>query len=135
MNRSGYVLLQHRDENAPVFPGKWTMISGAIESGEAPEAAARRELVEETGLTVVGPLVFIESRLTPRSDPRFGLAEWFLFCALTDAKQSDVVCGEGRAMIFTPPRLALSLSLTPPAARFLPGFLSSRHFRRLQENR
>ncbi len=32
------------------FEGRWCFVAGTVESGELPEAASRRELVEETGL-------------------------------------------------------------------------------------
>ena len=43
--RGGKVLLQRRADN-----GLWTMHGGAIEIGEVPEDAAKREFFEETGL-------------------------------------------------------------------------------------
>ena len=44
--RAGQVLLQRRRDN-----GFWSMHGGAMEIGETPEEAARREFFEETGLT------------------------------------------------------------------------------------
>lgn len=44
--RDGRVLLQRRADN-----GLWSMHGGALEIGETPEEAARREFFEETGLT------------------------------------------------------------------------------------
>ena len=37
--------------------GAWTIFKGEIEPGEVPEAAARREAREETGLLIDGPLL------------------------------------------------------------------------------
>lgn len=36
--------------------GAWSIPKGEYEGGEEPEAAARREFLEETGIAVTGPL-------------------------------------------------------------------------------
>ena len=41
--------------------GAWTIPKGAVEDGEAPLAAARRELAEETGLAPGGPFIELGS--------------------------------------------------------------------------
>ncbi len=51
--RPGAVLLVRRGR--PPSQGDWSLPGGAQELGETAEAAARRELIEETALTV-GPL-------------------------------------------------------------------------------
>lgn len=44
----GRYLMQHRDELPGIFfPGYWGCFGGAIEPGESPEQAIRRELAEE----------------------------------------------------------------------------------------
>ncbi len=43
-----YLLVKRSEQNST--PGKWSTVSGGIESGEPPEEAAVRELNEETGL-------------------------------------------------------------------------------------
>src|SRR2546423_15711822 len=48
----GRILMQHRSADAPVSPGQWGLPGGHVEHGEEPLAAAHRELLEETGLTV-----------------------------------------------------------------------------------
>ena len=78
-----------------------------------------------------GPLLFVERVVTPRYDPVLGACEWFLYAASTDACPEDVVCGEGRAMLFKTPAEALALDLTPRAAEFVPRFLASEACRRL----
>jgi 8-oxo-dGTP diphosphatase len=48
--RGRSVLMQLRDDKEGIaFPGKWGFFGGAIEPGEVPEDAARRELAEEIG--------------------------------------------------------------------------------------
>ncbi|MPY66695.1 NUDIX domain-containing protein [Deinococcus sp. SDU3-2] len=54
--RSGEVLLVRRGDN-----GRWDVPGGGAQPGETPEQAARRELREETGLTV-GDLRLLEAR-------------------------------------------------------------------------
>ena len=54
--RPGAVLLVRRGR-APAL-GAWSLPGGAQELGETAEQAARRELLEETGLTV-GPLLLV----------------------------------------------------------------------------
>ena len=47
----GWLLLQERDENAPIAPDCWGMVGGHVEPGEDFDVAVYRELAEETGIT------------------------------------------------------------------------------------
>lgn len=126
----GRLLMQHRDANANVSPNQWAMPGGKIEPGESPDEAARREVLEETGLTV--PKVeHVWSGTRPSVSTLDGLVEMHVFCAPTDARQEDIVLGEGQAMVFLTPREALELDLGVTAEMVLPPFLESDQYRAL----
>jgi ADP-ribose pyrophosphatase YjhB (NUDIX family)/GNAT superfamily N-acetyltransferase len=55
--RDGLVLFGKRRDN-----GRWTLPGGHLNEGEGPEAGARRELLEETGLEPEGELQLIDER-------------------------------------------------------------------------
>lgn len=126
----GWVLLQERDEHPAIDPGKWGFCGGHVEPGEELEAAAYRELEEETGLAPDGGLelfgdftVFHEH--TGTDD------EVRLYLTRLDVTDADVECREGRQIVFVEPTAALGLDLTASAASVLPQVLASDHYRRL----
>ena len=51
----GKVLMLQRPETAKSFPGVWSLVAGKIESDESINEAAKREIMEETGIAVGNP--------------------------------------------------------------------------------
>ena len=121
----GRILLQERDERAPISPDTWGMVGGHVEDGEEFEPAAYRELEEETGVRL------------PPGGLRLWRAEQFgyvgaaapnrytLWVAPTTLTDADIVVGEGRQIVFVRPEALGGLALSESAAHFLPAFLKS----------
>ncbi|WP_238006172.1 NUDIX hydrolase [Dactylosporangium sp. AC04546] len=130
----GRILMQHRDQHAKVSPNQWAMPGGKIEEGEEPIEAARREVLEETGLTAAA-LEHYFTGTRPSVSTVDGLVEMHVFYGPTDATQDDVVLGEGQAMVFLTPGEILALDLGVTALRLVPGFLASEQYKALAERR
>jgi len=126
----GWVLLQERDEHPVIDPERWGFPGGGVEEGESFEAAAYRELEEETGVRLDGGLTlfgeFTVFHVSSGGDDIFQL--WVGATALGDA---DIACHEGRQIVFVAPDVAQQLDLTAAARIALPEFLSSDTYRSL----
>jgi 8-oxo-dGTP pyrophosphatase MutT (NUDIX family) len=127
----GRLLLQERDERPVIDPGRWGLVGGHVDADEDPDAAAYRELEEETGI-----------RLDPPALPLWREFEIFhqaygthdsvrVYAAPTDLVDEDIVVGEGRQIVFVAPEQATDLPLTQSACRILPEFLTSDRYREL----
>jgi 8-oxo-dGTP diphosphatase len=124
VDRNGAVLMQHRDGYAPVSPNQWTVPGGMVEPGESPEVAARREVLEETGL-VVDALQLYWSGPRPYEEGFPHTVTVHIFTTPTEAVQDDVICGEGLAMVFIPRDEVLDRDLAITCKHVLPEFLDS----------
>ena len=92
-------------------------MGGRVEDGESPEAAAYRELHEETGMLC--------DDLVPRGQHDLPCAVHgrdlvSLFTARTSLTDADVTCGEGRQIVFVEPSVIATLDLTATTRALLP---------------
>jgi 8-oxo-dGTP pyrophosphatase MutT (NUDIX family) len=131
VDRQGRVLMQHRDSKARTAANQWTFPGGSIEAGEEPIAAARRELLEETGLAVT-ELTPYGVHYRPSVTDAAKSVEIHAFLGGTDATQDDVVLGEGQAMLFLTPEEAEQRDLGPTAVLLLSPFLASSEYSALR---
>ncbi|WP_298757976.1 NUDIX domain-containing protein [uncultured Nocardioides sp.] len=127
----GRLLLQERDEHPVIDPEKWGMCGGHLEPGEDPLTGAVRELEEETGVLLApGDLTLVEVA-TVFHAAYDSHDELSFYAAAVDLTDDDVVCGEGRQIVFVEAERVLDLDLTGSARQVLPGFLSGPVYSRL----
>ncbi|HET7072387.1 MAG TPA: NUDIX hydrolase [Nocardioides sp.] len=131
VDAQGRLLLQERDEHAPIDPDRWGLSGGHLEPGEDPESGAYREVEEETGV-----------RLDPGTLEPFATFEVFhpgygsvdhvhVYVGRVDLTDDDIDCHEGRRIVFVEPERARHLDLTMTGVLAVPAFLDSEHYRRL----
>lgn len=86
--KAAEVLLIRRGDN-----GLWDVPGGASESGEAPEDTARRELAEETGLSVglLRPLAVFQH---PHTYPDGNVVEWETHLFTADSGEGGLRAGD-----------------------------------------
>ena len=125
----GWVLMQERDEHAPVHPDLWGLPGGRLEDGESFAAAAGRELAEETGLHLPPGDLRPLGRTSFHSDPCGGVDTYELFAAYAEVSDDDVTCGEGRQMVFVDPATVFDLPLLTAVRMQLPDVFDSVDYR------
>ncbi|HTE20616.1 MAG TPA: NUDIX domain-containing protein [Armatimonadota bacterium] len=118
LHREGRVLLQHRDDNPAIrWPGAWAIFGGHVEEGEEPEDAARREIEEELGLRLDGPL----SPVYHGADEH---RERFIFAEPLPVPPEALTLMEGQGMALLSPAEFEGYPLVPIHREILDGFFS-----------
>src|SRR6478672_13028680 len=104
LDPAGRLLMQERGDDALHDPGRWGYPGGDLEDGEGFRAAAVRELHEETGLVVEPDRLHSLGVHRFRSESCGEDDELELFAVRMSVTDDDVVCGEGRQMVFVDPQ-------------------------------
>jgi len=131
VDRRGWVLLQERDEHPVIDPGCWGFVGGHVDRGEEPDAAAYRELREETGLVAEPPALALWREFSIFHAAYESYDDVWVYVAPTSASDADIVVGEGRQIVFVDPATIDQLPLTASATRILPELIASDHYRSL----
>ncbi|HET9841284.1 MAG TPA: NUDIX hydrolase [Nocardioides sp.] len=131
VDAQGRLLLQERDEHAPIDPDRWGLSGGHLEPGEDPESGAYREVEEETGVRL-GPGTLEPFATFEVFHPGYGSVDHVhVYVGRVDLTDDDIDCHEGRRIIFVEPERARHLDLTMTGVLAVPAFLDSEHYRRL----
>jgi len=101
------ILLQHRTDDAPTFPGYWSFFGGGVEPGETLEQAAVREAQEELSYALKAPHHWMSQPF--ETEGRAYTQHIFL----ERYDGSLLVLGEGRAMQWFAPRDTGALLMSP----------------------
>jgi 8-oxo-dGTP diphosphatase len=131
VDRRGWVLLQERDERPAIEPDKWSLVGGHLDEGEGFEAAAYRELEEETGIRLRPGELTMWREVQVFHEVYDSLDVMQVWVGTTDLTDADIVLGEGRQIVFVEPDRACALDLAASAAAVLPDFLESALYRGL----
>jgi 8-oxo-dGTP diphosphatase len=124
VNSEGWLLMQERDASAPRSPNKWGLVGGHLEANEDFEAAAYRELEEETGVAWSSGLIrwFDGEFLHSGEDLPTRAQVWV---APTDLTDRNIVLGEGRQIVFVDPARIDGLDMGEMAGHLVRALLQS----------
>ena len=133
VDRDGRVLMQLRDDTPGVmFPDHWGLTGGAGHAGETQEETARREVLEETGITLgkIEPFKAyyfgeVKPAATRRSAKPATEYELYLFHAPCDVPAEELVCGEGRELRFFSPDATAGIDIAYNHREVLADFFAS----------
>jgi 8-oxo-dGTP diphosphatase len=133
VDRRGWLLLQERDEHPAIDPEKWGLVGGHVDDGEEFEAAAYRELAEETGLRLPPGSLRLWRELAVFHEAYGTHDAVQVWLGATDAGDGDIRVGEGRRIVFVEPAAARGLDLAASARQVVPALLDSAEYRQLHE--
>jgi 8-oxo-dGTP diphosphatase len=111
-NRRGELLMHLRDDLPDIaWPAHWSLLGGGTDEGESPAETIVRELDEEAGLTVEGPLELFEIR------DIYGSGQLITFFAASwDGDETQLPLAEGVKLQFLAPE-DLEFRTIPPFIR------------------
>jgi 8-oxo-dGTP pyrophosphatase MutT (NUDIX family) len=126
VDRRGWLLLQERDEHPVIDPERWGLVGGHLDPGEDFEPAAYRELAEETEIVIPpGGLSLWKVFDVDHTEAYGTIDRMAVYVAPVDLTDADVVCHEGRRIVFVDPGLVAGLPLTKAAEVIVPELLRS----------
>jgi ADP-ribose pyrophosphatase YjhB (NUDIX family) len=132
VDRRGWILLQERDEHPAIDPEKWGLVGGHLDPGEEFEPAAYRELAEETEIVMPPGALTLWKVFDVDHTEAYGTTDQMaVYVAGVDLTDADVVCHEGRQIVFVEPASVPGLPLTKACEVVMPQLLGSELYQHL----
>ncbi len=125
LRQEGKTLMLYRNKRDNDYhQGKWNGLGGKLKAGEMPEEGARREILEESGLSVDS--LQLKGILTfPLFD---GKEDWYVFVFLGFGAQGELLESDEGSLSWIEDEQLLSLELWPGDRVFLPWLDEARFF-------
>ncbi len=97
VTRGGKLLMHLRDDKAGILhPGCWAGFGGTVEPGESPEDALRREVLEETGVSIESARFLGEVIDEPYEEGSGDRVR--MYCSRVDVRPDEIRLNEGAAV-------------------------------------
>ncbi len=111
-NPQGKILLQQRDDRPDLrYPGCWTTFGGAIEDGETPEEAMRRELLKEVELELPMKLWKVRDEIVEVPGHPVVKGKNYIFVGRIDQPAENIKLNEGQALGYFGPEDLVNLKI------------------------
>lgn len=130
VRQGGKTLMLHRIKKAnDMHAGKWNGLGGKLLPGETPEACAIREVYEESGLTLINPVLrgiitfpgFAKSASAPlRAGAQDELDDWYCFLFIGREFTGALLDSDEGVLAWIDDTALLALSLWPGDRIFIP---------------
>lgn len=110
INKKGEVLLNLRDDKPNIlYPKHWAILGGSVEKDETPEETAYREVKEEAGHIIKGPIKEYAKIIDREGKNQLAT----IFVATINKEISELRLGEGQALKYYPPKEIQTIKVTP----------------------
>jgi 8-oxo-dGTP diphosphatase len=124
VKRDGFTLMMFRNKKAnDIHKDKWDGLGGKFEAGETPEECVRREILEESGLTIENPRLHGLLLFT-----NFKGNDWYVFVYTATEFSGELIDSREGTLEWIPDGKITSLHLWESDHIFLPWLKNGKFF-------
>ena len=123
-NKHQTLMLHRIKKKNDIHQGKWNGLGGKLISGESPEECVKREVLEESGLTIDSPK--LHGVITfPKFDE---IDDWLVFVYTADSFEGDLVSSDEGVLNWIDSDKILELNLWEGDKIFIPWLKQDKFF-------